>query len=167
MATGAVSTDTAWTFPTYTTTATQPTSLPLAPGTWSNCSMYTRYYTPLRNTSTVNTCYVGATIYDGKNRLLPGPWMRMSNRTPVDVLDFVSWNPTLSYDAAKPGNCQLQPGYQYCVQLTVPSATPTITITSQTSATTTQEATSTGANSEATPLPIQVALAITSLCFHS
>jgi hypothetical protein len=162
MATGAVSTDTAWTFSTYTTTATQPTSLPLAPGTWSNCSTYTQYYTRLRNTSTVNMCYVVSTIYDGKNGVLPRPWMRIPNRTTVDILDFVSWNPSLSYDAANLGNCQLQPGYQYCVQLTVPSATPTITITSQTSAKTTQEATSMGPNGEATPLPIQVALSYTS-----
>lgn len=68
--TGAVSTDTAWTFPTFTTNTTQPTLLPLAPGTFSNCSTYAEYYTPFRNTSTVNTCYVVSGFYDGKNQSL-------------------------------------------------------------------------------------------------
>lgn len=66
LATGATTTDTPWTFPTYTTNATQPTTLPLAPGTLSNCSTYTQYYAPLRNTSTVNSCYVVASMYDGQ-----------------------------------------------------------------------------------------------------
>ncbi|KAL2807585.1 hypothetical protein BJX63DRAFT_436907 [Aspergillus granulosus] len=102
IATTVTTTDSDWRFPTYTTNTTQPTSLPLAPGTWSNCSTYTYYIAPARNTSMVNACYVVASIYD------------------VDMTDFVSRNPSLSYDedAADPNHCQLKPGYQYCLQLT-------------------------------------------------
>mgnify|MGYP001658301818 CR=1 FL=1 len=63
--------DTVWTFLTYTTDTTPPTALPLAPGTLRNCSTYTQYYAPLRNTSTVNTCYVVARLYDGNSNSYP------------------------------------------------------------------------------------------------
>ncbi|KAL4813071.1 hypothetical protein BDW67DRAFT_188067 [Aspergillus spinulosporus] len=111
-------TDSDWTFPTYTTNTTQPTSLPLAPGTWSTCSTYTQYFAPARNSSTINSCYVVATMYD------------------VDVIDFVSWNHSLSYDenAADPNHCQLSQGYEYCLQLIKATATPTTTTTSTTPA---------------------------------
>ncbi|KAA8652732.1 uncharacterized protein ATNIH1004_001637 [Aspergillus tanneri] len=139
LATGPVTTDTAWTFPTYTTTKTpQTTSLPLAPGTLTNCSAYAEYLTSPRNTTTINSCYVVASFFD------------------EDVENFVSWNPSLSYDPGSPGNCQLQPGYQYCARVTGYTTTSTPTPTSAvTSTTSTQSPTSTGANGAPTPLPIQ------------
>ncbi|KND88571.1 hypothetical protein TOPH_06752 [Tolypocladium ophioglossoides CBS 100239] len=142
LATGVPTTAPAWTFPSYTT-ATQPTTLPLAPGTLSNCSTYAEYVDPPRNTSTINTCYVVASFYDR------------------DVNDFVSWNPSLSYDANNPADCQLKQGYRYCAKLTLPTATTT-SLASKTSMTSTQQATSTGSNGEPTPLPIQTGM--TSKC---
>ncbi|KAJ5745060.1 hypothetical protein N7520_010242 [Penicillium odoratum] len=151
LATAVSTTDSDWTFPTYSTNATQPTPLPLAPGTWSNCSTYTQYISPMRNTSTINSCYVVASMYD------------------VDVTDFVSWNPSLSYDpdAADPNDCQLKPGYQYCLQLTKNTAIPTTTTaTTTTSSTTTSgQATSTGPSGQPTPLPIQVLTSSLSPCY--
>ncbi|KAF7184584.1 hypothetical protein CNMCM7691_005768 [Aspergillus felis] len=135
LATGPVTTDTSWAWPTYTTNITAvPTPLPLATGTLANCSAYTEYISPRRNTSTINTCYVVATFYD------------------ADVNDFVSWNPSLSYDPDNPTDCQLQPGYRYCAQLTGATATTTPVTWTTTS---TQLATSTGPNDIPTPLPIQ------------
>lgn len=66
IATAVTTTDSGWTFPTYTTNTTQPTPLPLAAGTWSNCSTYTQYIAPVRNASTINSCYVVASMYDGE-----------------------------------------------------------------------------------------------------
>ncbi|KAB8229898.1 uncharacterized protein BDW43DRAFT_314545 [Aspergillus alliaceus] len=140
IATAVTTTDSTWVFSTYTTNTTQPIRLPLAPGTWSNCSSYTQYIAPVRNTSTINSCYVVASIYE------------------VDVTDFVSWNPSLSYDedTDDPNDCQLIPGYQYCLQLTKPTATPTTTTRrTVTSTTTSGQATSTGPNGQPTPLLIQ------------
>jgi hypothetical protein len=48
-----------------------PTPLPLATGTLANCSAYAEYISPQRNTSTINTCYVVATFYDGMERNNP------------------------------------------------------------------------------------------------
>ncbi|KAL4764003.1 uncharacterized protein BDW70DRAFT_148033 [Aspergillus foveolatus] len=47
----------------------------------------------------------------------------------VDVIDFASWNPSLSYDenAADPNHCQLSQGYEYCLQWIKATATPTTT----------------------------------------
>ncbi|PLB53269.1 hypothetical protein P170DRAFT_404258 [Aspergillus steynii IBT 23096] len=140
IATAVTTTDSGWTFPTYTTNTTQPTPLPLAAGTWSNCSTYTQYIAPVRNASTINSCYVVASMYD------------------VDVTDFVSSNPSLSYDqdADDPNDCQLKPGYQYCLQLSKPTTTPTTTTTTTaTSTTSSGQSTSTGSNGQPTPLPIQ------------
>ncbi|PTU19056.1 hypothetical protein P175DRAFT_0440688 [Aspergillus ochraceoroseus IBT 24754] len=93
IATAVTTTNSAWTFLTYTTNTRQPTPLPLAPRTWSNCSTYTEYIAPVRNTLIINSCYIVASIYD------------------TDVTDFVSWNLSLSYNENDPNTCQLKLGY--------------------------------------------------------
>ncbi|POR31926.1 Uncharacterized protein TPAR_07876 [Tolypocladium paradoxum] len=78
--------------------------------------------------------------------------------TAEDVNDFMSWNPSLSYNASNSADCQLKQGYQYCAQSTLPTATTTSLV----SKTSTQQATSMGLSGEQTPLPIQTGM--TSKC---
>jgi hypothetical protein len=65
LATKVTTIDSDWTFPAYKAPTTQPTPLPLAPGTRDDCASYTEYLTPPRKTSTLNSCYVVATFFDG------------------------------------------------------------------------------------------------------
>ncbi|PHH89144.1 hypothetical protein CDD83_6595 [Cordyceps sp. RAO-2017] len=164
-----VSTASDWTFPSFTTTkATKPTPLPLAPGTLSNCSEYAEYITARQKSSAINACNVVASFYDVAD----------TKRT-ADVDDFVSWNPSLSYDAKHWLDCQLKPGYLYCAHPALPKAATTSMSTSSASMTATMSSFSkgaassasttsatppsrTGSNGEPTPLPIQAGM--TSAC---
>lgn len=74
-----------------------PTSLPLAPGTSSNCSSYEEYLTPTRNrTINANSCYY------------------IANFIGISPEQFVSYNPSLEYDPSEPAACVLEEGYRYC-----------------------------------------------------
>jgi len=87
-----------------------------------------------------------------------------------NVTDFVSLNPSLSYDDKEPTECELKKGYRYCIRKTPRSRATSLssrtTTGSGTSVVASTEAsqsqasasmtTSTGSNGVPTPLPIQV-----------
>ncbi|KAH7179170.1 uncharacterized protein B0J16DRAFT_387001 [Fusarium flagelliforme] len=114
-----------WTFPSRASRPTQQTEwreLPLAPGTPSDCAAYAPYIDlpPKRGRkSVVNRCLVVANIFD------------------ENVTDFVSLNPSLSWNADDFTECELQKGYRYCIRKVR------------------RMHTSTGSNGLPTPLPIQ------------
>ncbi|KAL4739532.1 hypothetical protein BDV11DRAFT_169947 [Aspergillus similis] len=157
-------TDSDWTFSTYTTNTTQPTSLPLAPGTWSNCSTYTQYIAPARNSSTINSCYVVATMYDASSGVsTPTPTQtgmaedctsfyhvqsgdgcyNIAANNGIALDELYTWNPALN------GDCSgLWPNYYICVGV---GTTTTSTTTTTTTTTTTKTTTTTGAVETPTP----------------
>ncbi|KAL7937883.1 carbohydrate-binding module family 50 protein [Trichoderma chlorosporum] len=71
--------------------------LPLAPGTPDSCSKYTQYYKSSTKRN-INECGWKA-------------WFHSLN-----VTQFISWNPSLSFDRANVSACVLLPGYRYCIR---------------------------------------------------
>ncbi|EHK22146.1 uncharacterized protein TRIVIDRAFT_209038 [Trichoderma virens Gv29-8] len=68
----------------------------LAPGTADSCKRYALHKKSYRN-STMNEC--GWTA-----------WLHQLN-----ITQFISWNPSISFDAANPSACTLVPGKRYCI----------------------------------------------------
>ncbi|PNP52183.1 hypothetical protein THARTR1_07392 [Trichoderma harzianum] len=75
-----------------------PKPLPLAPGTADTCKSYEQYR-PMyfSRGKNVNECQWLASFYR------------------VDIDEFISWNPSLSFDEANPSACAISQGYRYCV----------------------------------------------------
>ncbi|KAL6807860.1 hypothetical protein GGI42DRAFT_258401 [Trichoderma sp. SZMC 28013] len=76
-----------------------PKPLPLAPGTADSCKSYEEYRGPIYffRGKNVNECLWLASFYR------------------VDIDEFISWNPSLSFDEANPSACAISRGYRYCV----------------------------------------------------
>ncbi|KAL7796900.1 hypothetical protein V8C43DRAFT_277635 [Trichoderma afarasin] len=76
-----------------------PKPLPLAPGTADSCKSYEHYRGPIYylRGKNVNECL----------------WLASAYR--VDIDEFLSWNPSLSFDEANPSACAISEGYRYCV----------------------------------------------------
>ncbi|KAL2793189.1 hypothetical protein BJX66DRAFT_339095 [Aspergillus keveii] len=120
--------------------------LPLAQGTWSNCTVYTTY---LNSTDPE---------YDNACR-------SVSHFYGASVADLQRWNPSLDTEGA----CQIQPAYRYCAvnerspQPTSTTGSPDPTSTSTTSSTsatsTTSITTSTSTTPDPTPSPVQEGIA--------
>lgn len=79
-----------------TTATTTSTPLPIAPGSASGCSMYTRYMSvkSAEMEAEINTCWAKAAFYE------------------VAMSDFLQWNPSLANSTP----CQLEKGYRYCAR---------------------------------------------------
>ena len=91
-------------------------SMPLASGTFNNCTKYDQYFpaTPGRNiTYNINSCYAIARFHG------------------LTVPQFTLWNPSLKFDQNDPNACELKPGLRYCVsnvgKIAPSSRSPTIT----------------------------------------
>ncbi|KAL7921206.1 hypothetical protein ACQKWADRAFT_296538 [Trichoderma austrokoningii] len=68
--------------------------LPLAPGTL-DCGSFTQHYN--YSHASYNQCGDVAWVFT------------------LNVTDFISWNPSLSYNATDQSACVLLPGYRYCI----------------------------------------------------
>ncbi|KAL7950087.1 hypothetical protein V8C42DRAFT_189413 [Trichoderma barbatum] len=72
-------------------------NLPLAPGTADSCERYTQYVKTTSKEKNINECV----------------WVLLDNK--LKMTQFLSWNPSLSFDYTNPSICVLLPGYRYCI----------------------------------------------------
>ncbi|KAJ4417419.1 hypothetical protein N0V82_006186 [Gnomoniopsis sp. IMI 355080] len=122
---------------------TATNDLPLAPGSWANCSAYTQYWTP-SSSRNGNTCGYKAWIYD------------------VTIAQLITWNPSLKYNASTPNDCMLEAGYRYCADGNSSSATAATTTTTTPSSSTSGS----GSAGVVTPTPTQTGMVSTCSSFY-
>lgn len=87
-------------------------TLPLAPGTPSNCHTYYNYYTSPHNPAVIDASQ--AHLWSPP----PSSCDAIAKIIAVDVEEFVRLNPSLNL-----GNCVVEPGLSYCGEETRSEAT--------------------------------------------